>query len=220
MKKYLFCFLVGAISIVLSSCDNVAEKKQKEREKAIADSIQHREAFVRDSIAGAEARLLAAKNEEIIKNSKNLFDEEYDEFQDVVWVAPKVRPRNNNANGMYGIIGMRDGEPMCLFFRFQYANDDWLFVKKMIFNIDGENITISPEMKRDNNSKGIWEWCNTRVHLMGDVTESFIKKLANAEDVKVKFFGITYTDVRTVDKKYIKALKETYEYYKALGGTF
>ena len=50
--------------------------------------------------------------------------------------------------------------------------------------------------------------------------EKFIKKIANAKSVKVKLNGRQYYDTRTLKAEQIKSIKDTYEYYLALGGRF
>jgi hypothetical protein len=93
----------------------------------------------------------------------------------------------------------------------------------MIFNIDGENITISPKMERDHGSGDIWEWCDAQVLSSGysdDILESFIKKIAYAKTVKIRLNGSQYYDTRTMTAKQIETIKAAYEYYLALGGTF
>lgn len=226
MKKYLFCFFVGAISITLNSCNNKQKAAQQAREKAIADSVQQREAFVRDSTQrelelyiDSITKVEAAEKEETIKKYKKSFDEQYDEFQEITWVKPKNRPEFINQNAMYAYFCIKDEKPCNFRFRFQYFDDDWLFVKKMIFNIDGDNITITPSMKRDCNSSGIWEYCDVHIHLMGEITESFIERLVEAKTVKVRLYG-KYSDTRNITKRQLETLKNTYEYYKALGGKF
>ena len=50
-------------------------------------------------------------------------------------------------------------------FVFQYYSDDWLFIRNMIFNFDGENVRIIPDrMQTDCGDGGmIWEWCDEHV---------------------------------------------------------
>ena len=52
------------------------------------------------------------------------------------------------------------------------------------------------------------------------LTEDFIKKIANATSVKIKMVGNKYYKIRTLNFVQIKSIKNTYEYYLALGGRF
>ena len=91
----------------------------------------------------------------------------------------------------------------------------------MIFNIDGDNITIIPDMETDCGYGGmIWEWCDEYVGSIGNVSGEFIEKLANAESVKVRMNGNQYYDTRTLTSTQINSIKDAYEYYLALGGEF
>ena len=66
----------------------------------------------------------------------------------------------------------------------------------------------------------IWEWCDEAVVGGNSVDEKFIAKIANAKSVKVKMNGSQYYDTRVLTAEQIKSIKDTYEYYKALGGKF
>lgn len=178
------------------------------------DSIARVE-FVKDSIAKAE----------IIKKNQPLFIIKKDEFSNKSWVEPKTAPRYRNRNGVYAYFAMEDGRAYNFRFVYQYYADDWLFIRNMIFNIDDENITVVPNMETDCGDGGmIWEWCD--VHVSGgdsasvDINEYFIRKIANAKSVKVKMNGRQYYDTRTLTKAQLQSIKDTYDYYCALGGTF
>ena len=116
---------------------------------------------------------------------------------------------------------MTNGNPDIFRFVFQYYSDEWLFIRSMTFNIDGENYTIIPNMETDCGYGGmIWEWCDEYVGSIGNVSKEFIEKLANSESVKVKMNGRQYYDTRTMTKAQISSIKDAYEYYLALGGEF
>ena len=220
MKRVVaFVFtLIAAVSLV--SCGNNSasnsEKVKASREKFIRDSIARAE-FVKDSIATAQ------RNAEVIAKCANLFTVKTDEFSDKTWVKPKDAPKYRNRNGVYCYFATKNGVPIQSFrFVYQYYASDWLFIKSMIFNIDGENITIVPDMETDCGDGGkIWEWCDASVNLgSGGVNEEFIKKIANATSVKVKMNGRQYYDTRELTAAQIQSIKNTYEYYLALGGKF
>ena len=142
-------------------------------------------------------------------------------FQTSCGLPPKTAPKSVNRNGVYCYFVMYEGKPVTLRFRYQYYSDEWLFIESMIFNIDGENITIIPDMDTDCGDGGkIWEWCDEAVIGGNSVDEKFIAKIANAKSVKVKMNGSQYYDTRVLTAEQIKSIKDTYEYYKALGGKF
>lgn len=153
-----------------------------------------------------------------IKDLKQYFTEKKDEFSDVKWVEPKNRPKYTNQNGYCMYFSVNNGVASNPRFLIQYESDEWLFIKNMIFNIDGENITFTPQkMETDCGNGGrIWEWCD---EYAGNL-EPLIKKIAYAKSVKIKLVGKQYYDIKTMSPKQIQYFKYSYEYYKALGGTF
>jgi len=213
MKRY-FVFIITAL--LLYSCSGTT--KNAERIKFVRDSIARAE-FVRDSIARVEfvkdSIAKVEQNNAIIAKCKTKFTHKQDEFSDVVWVTPKSAPKYRNMNGVYCYFAMENDVATNLRFVFQYHSDEWLFIRNMIFNIDGENITIAPKMETDCGNGGrIWEWCDVSALLYPDV----VKKIANSKSVKVKMNGSQYYDTRTLTSAQIASIKETYEYYLALGG--
>lgn len=221
MKKIFI--LILAITVVACGLNN--SKSQKEAERAAAEAAALREQFVKDSIARVEFVKDSIAKAEIIKKNQPLFIIKKDEFSNKSWVEPKTAPRYRNRNGVYAYFAMEDGRAYNFRFVYQYYADDWLFIRNMIFNIDDENITVVPNMETDCGDGGmIWEWCD--VHVSGgdsasvDINEYFIRKIANAKSVKVKMNGRQYYDTRTLTKAQLQSIKDTYDYYCALGGTF
>ena len=215
MKKYIYILAATFACIMFNSYGNNS-KANDSSPKISAE----RQKFIADSLAKEQARLDAI-NLEAIEKYKPLFNEETDEFSDFVWVTPKTAPKFVNRNGVYCYFVMHGGKPVTLRFRYQYYADEWLFIESMIFNIDGENITIIPDMDTDCGDGGkIWEWCDEAVVGGNSVDEKFIAKIANAKSVKVKMNGSQYYDTRVLTAEQIKSIKDAYEYYKALGGKF
>ena len=218
MKKFIYIFVAVLACAMSNSCGN----NSKTNDSALKISAE-REKFIADSLAKEQAKK-DSLNLLIIQRCKPLFSESKDEFSDKTFVEPKNAPKYRNRNGVYCYFSVKDGEPRMLRFVFQYHSDDWLFIENMIFNIDGENITIIPDMKTDCGNGGkIWEWCDEAVvggNSEYSVNEKFIAKIANAKSVKVKMNGSQYYDTRTLTAEQIKSIRDTYEYYKALGGKF
>ena len=236
MNKYIRNLVaVLVVSLSFSSCGDSSKSAKLEREQYVKDSIERAESirdsiikrrqFVFDSIARVEDSIARVKNAEVIKTHKSLFTEKKDDFSNYAWVEPKDAPRYRNRNGIYCYFKLENGVASNFRFVYQYYADDWLFIKNMIFNFDGENnITIVPKMETDCGDGGmIWEWCDEFVSSLSNVNgidEEFIKSIANAKSVKVKMNGKQYYDTRTLTAKQIKSIKDTYEYYIALGGKF
>ncbi|MBQ2376665.1 MAG: hypothetical protein II298_08365 [Bacteroidales bacterium] len=162
-----------------------------------------------------------AKRDSIISKLENSFTKKYDEFEERYWIKPKTAPKYTDMNGCYCYFQIQHTIASNFRFVFQYFAADWLFIDRMIFNIDGENTTIIPDMNTDHANGNIWEWCDVSVDKYSSTNESFILKLANAKSVKVKLIGSnSYYKIKTLSEQQIKSIKETYNYYKALGGEF
>ena len=219
MKRFfniMFATIVAMVSFI--SCGN-SSASNANREEFVRDSIARAE-FVKDSIATAKL------NNEIIAKCSKFFNVKKDEFSDYTWVTPKNAPKYRNENGVYCYFATKDSIATPIFrFVYQYYADDWLFIRYMIFNIDGENITIMPDMKTDCGYGGtIWEWCDESVKYdnISGINVDFIKKIVDAKSVKVKMVGErSYKyEIRTLSSYQIKSIKNTYECYLALGGRF
>ena len=191
--------------------DSIAKAKQDSIK--VADSIAAIEKFRADSIAAAKQK---EKDEAIARLSKKFrFNE--DEFGDRTWVYHNTTPKYTNRNSIHLYFQKdKDGNASNLRFRVQYEAGDWLFIKNMIFNIDGENVQFIPDdMETDCGYGGrIWEWCDES----STYNQELIHKIVNAKSVKVKFNGRQYYDTKTMSAKELQAFKETFDYYKALGG--
>lgn len=216
MKNFITLIVAFVALTIFASCGNNSNREEVARIRA------EREKFVADSLAKEQAKL-DSLNALTIKRCQSLFTEKGDEFSEVVFVEPLAAPRYRNRNGIYCYFAKKDNKACSFRFVFQYYSDNWLFIKNMVFNIDGENIKIIPNrMETDCNSM-IWEWCDESVksgNTPYSINEEFISKIANAKSVKVKLNGRQYYDTRTLSAAQIKSIKDTYEYYKALGGKF
>ncbi len=215
-KSYLWAIVTVFLLFIVMKCADSSHKEVIEN---------HKKEIAQDSINLAKIKELKQKTKiqdslDVIKvkELKQYFTEKKDEFSNIKWVEPKTRPRYTNQNGYCMYFSVENGVANNPRFLIQYEADDWLFIQNMIFNIDGENITFTPEkMERDNGNGGrIWEWFDEYAINL----ESLIRKISYAKSVKIKMVGRQYYDVKTMSSKQIKYFKYSYEYYKALGGTF
>ncbi len=214
-------FILAFVALFISCQNQSSNKVNDERLKFVEDSI----ARENERIAQEEKHKQDSINKVIIAEKESLFKVNKDEFNEKSWVHHKSEPRYRNCNGVYCYFALKNNKAENLRFVFQYYSDDWLFIRNMIFNFDGDNIRIIPDrMQTDCGDGGmIWEWCDEHVYGGNEeyeVNEAFIKKFLSAEQVKVKLNGSQYSDTRTLTKAQIKAIKDTYEYYVALGGEF
>lgn len=214
MKKVLIYFFGFIVFMTLLSLvyptDN--DQKNQENENVVENSIKD-EQIIEDK---NEAPVI---NEEAIKKYKPFFIEEQDEFSECMYVLPKNKPKYRNSNGIYCYFAYNDKEVGNFRFVYQYYNDDWLFIQSMIFNIDGENFTINPDMERDCGNGHILEWFDEQID-HNVLYRILVGKIAYSKNVKIKLVGRQYSDVRTLTAAQIKSIRDTYEYYLALGGKF
>lgn len=120
----------------------------------------------------------------------------------------------NSRSCIYPYVG-RSGYSRWLRIKVQYTADSWLFVEKLIFSIDGENVVKEFnhfDWRRDNGSGGIWEW----VDLSDDLEmQDLLVKIANSKKTILRFEGRQYYKDITITAADKKAILETIEYYKA-----
>lgn len=196
--------------------------EDKNRQKEIEDSINTKikteeeerisliEKAKADSLTHIEDSLKAMKAIALMKN----FQVKKDEFSNNTWYEHKYSPRYRNSNGFYFYFGVNEDIGVgALRMVLQYYDDDWLFVKNIIFSIDGENYRFVPkDMKRDNSGGYIWEWFDEIIDPQSDLVQA----LANSNSVRIKLNGSDYYDIRTLSHKQIQGIKETYELYNLL----
>ena len=229
MKKIILSFVISFVSIIsFISCrpvhnqsakndsdSIVIDKVDKEYLEYLASLDQYNTPET-DSIIKAQRLKDSIRLDSINKLKKsyeNKFTFKKDEFSDKVWVEPKSCPKYRNRNGIYCYFAMENNKPTDNFrFVFQYYAEDWLFIRNIIFNIDGENFTIYPNMETDCGGGYIWEWFDENYSNNLDL----IKKIGNGKSVKMKLNGSQYYNIKTLTKQQIKDIKDMYDYYMML----
>lgn len=151
------------------------------------------------------------------KSLKGLFNEKKDEFEKSTWIIPKNKPPYQNQNGAYCYFSKEGNEVSNFRFVLQYAGDDWLFINNVKFNIDGSNFEYSPTDWNKDNETTVWEWSDQQVS-KSDL--ELIRAIANGKSVKYRLEGSQYSSDKVLSAKYIQSIKNTLDYYEALGGQF
>lgn len=150
---------------------------------------------------------------------KKYFSEKKDEFdtEGKVWIMPKSAPSYINRNAAYIYFQMNDGLPSNPRFKFSYCDDDWLFITKLSFLIDGKAYDFLPdEVERDNEDGMIWEWFDQQINYSN---HELFDALKTAKKVKIKVHGNKYFDIRTLTPNQLINIKRSLEYFEALGGS-
>lgn len=163
-----------------------------------------------------QERIEQEKLLELKHSLKNNFKEECDDFTNTCWILPKSRPRTKNRTYAYLYFEKNDSVATNLRFVVQYAAEDWLFIKYMIFNIDGTNYDFFPRKMRTDHYVTIWEWCDESA--IGH--DSLLLALSTAKEVKIRYVGTQYHSDKPLPSSQLKSIQETYLYYKACGGKF
>lgn len=193
-------------------------------DKAVLDSIENRIMSLGNTMDGilSEAKEIQEQAEVKIDSTKiekllPLFTVKKDEFdpQGKTWIIPKNAPKYVNQNGMFCYF-MKIGDDVSNFrFQIQYYADDWLFIRKYQFSIDGVAYEFIPNnVERDHDST-IWEWCDEE--MIGS-DAAIIKALSNAKEAKIKFVGRQYHKIKNISKKELQSIKNTVDLYIAMGG--
>ena len=173
----------------------IAQQKQKEAEKA-AEAVQK-------------------QKEELERLAKN-FKLQKDEFSDKTWIFPKDKPKYRNRNATYCYFMKQNNKVQNFRFVFQYVASDWLFIKDLIFNIDGKIYEYRRlDFNTDCGGEQIWEWCDLQLS-----DTDLIRALEKAKSIKIKMNGEKYYNVRMLKASTISSIQNTIKYYKALGGVF
>lgn len=170
-----------------------------------------------DGLMGSENEKDSVK----IKQLYQLFDIQKDEYstEGIQWVKPKSAPKYVNINSIHCYFSIKNNQAYNFRICIQYQSEDWLFIKTVKFSVDGIAYEYSPtEIKRDNAAGRIWEWSDEEVN--SKYTISIVEAISKASMAKIKLIGNKYYDERKITTKELTSIKNTFQYYKALGGVF
>jgi hypothetical protein len=99
----------------------------------------------------------------------------------------------NRRTDFFCYIVKRKSGDLSLRLNIQYVANDWLFVRYFVIQADDKTFTFKPasssDFERDNAGGKIWEWYDKPV---GDEEMNFLKAIANADKVVVRFVGDQY----------------------------
>ena len=220
MKHSLYLLITSiGCGIVLLSCQsrvkNSSFSNDTDTVKTIMESVDSTSVIEEQKKIAAEEAQLQERKAELDKLSKK-FNQKKDEFSNKTWIFPNNKPKYRNRNATYCYFMKQNNEVRNFRFVFQYVNSDWLFIKDLIFNIDGKVFEYRRlDFNTDCRGGQIWEWCDLQ---LSDI--DLIRALEKAKSIKIKMNGDKYYDTRTLNSATITSIQETIKYYKALGGRF
>ena len=210
----LFLLITIVVGVSESSKLTEEEKIHNEVTKNIEDEISdERKKEIQDSILSAieDNKLLIKENYDKALQSLKSFRKKEDEFEGVKFYSEKRTPYYANVNFIYPYIS-NSRNNYYLRLKLQYTSDNWLFINRAIFLIDGIKYEISGNFERDNNST-IWEWLDLSV---GDKERDILEMLANSKKAKVRYEGDKYYKDRTITSKEKSIIRKTLKVYDGL----
>jgi hypothetical protein len=155
-----------------------------------------------------------------IKKLEKYFRKRKDEFSktEKTWYEPKSAPTYVNKNALYCYFQTENGIPSNLRFRLQYYSDEWLFIEKVQFSIDGKAYEYMPsKTETDNGDGNIWEWFDESANASD---KNLLTAISNAKKAKMKLLGRQYFEIKPITQDQILNIKRTVELYNAMGGKF
>jgi hypothetical protein len=140
----------------------------------------------------------------------NNFRVESDEFKKTSFYSHPLTPKYNNIDWIFPYIG-KNGNNIYLRLKLQYEDDNWLFIKKVQFLIDGEVVDFaSGNFDRDNDGGRIWEWADMSV---GESTIKILEMISESSSAKVRYTGAQYYDDREITSREKRVIRQTLMVY-------
>lgn len=142
---------------------------------------------------------------------------EKDDFNGIAWYTDKSSTKYRNANDFYLYAGAKKGSNPTLRLVIQYYGEDWLFIEKYLFKVDGYTYEIDPrygDVKTDNDSK-VWEWFDTKPS-KGEI--ELVKKIIKSKKAVMRIEGSKYIKDVTISSAQKKAMERVLSVYAGLGG--
>lgn len=138
-----------------------------------------------------------------------------DEVTGVTFYTDKTSAKSINENALYAYIATKKGSDPVLRIKIQYFGSDWLFIQQYIFNIDGTDYNIIPQLgqvQRDNNTS-VWEWYDQPAN--GN-TQGILSAIAISKKTILRYQGKQYYKDRIIPKSEKQAITNVLNLYSDL----
>lgn len=202
-----FAILVGILAAIFDPEDS-NEKSSISKQDTTLDTLAiQKENQIADSIATVNKEKKLQAEADLKKFKKNT-----DEFEGSSFYRDPRTPNYTNVNFVYPYIGEKNNS-YWLRLKMQYAADDWLFINKAIFLVDGETFPVTGNWERDNSGGQIWEWIDMPVEESGI---PLLQLIANSKTTKLRYEGNQYRNDREITNKEKDIIKKTLEIYRGL----
>lgn len=162
----------------------------------------------------------SVKNPQEIKKTLSNFRKKLDKIEQVVWYSS--HPQSDTfSNRIEAYIGDKGG----LFFlrmKIMYRGDDWVFMDRVKFVIDGSPMEYQfgvSDVKRDNSVENgesvVYEWSDTFVKKEQYV---LLKKIASGKKVEMRYIGRQYKNDRKISQTEIQSISKILKAFEDIGG--
>lgn len=174
------------------------------------------------TLTAARSELTSIKKQAVKDKMNNAFSKltkEYDDVRGITWYKPSAIPEYANERSYVipyiGIQGSLD-DPLpnaSLYLQANYYGNDWVFYDKLYINADGERyVKECPSVDTDHDQDWVLEFYD---YIVNESDTTWIKSVANAKDVTIRFSGKYSYDLKLSDSD-IQAYKQVLEAYEAV----
>lgn len=138
----------------------------------------------------------------------------FDEVSNTTFYEPKYKPKYDNENGFYVYINQVPKKDFSLWLRVQYADNDWLFVKRMDIMADDFRTEYDcSDFSSSYNQRGVYEWLDTRVSAEEMI---FLSHIAKSKKAIVRLIGTNYKHDVFINENQKRALRDVIEVFNLL----
>lgn len=140
---------------------------------------------------------------------RNNMRETVDQIRDITFYQHLDSPEQVNSNSeVYVYLSKPKNGQSTMHLRLQYVANDWLFVRRFVFKVDGKTFTVEPDsrfdIERDNDGGDVWEWYDKPV---GTEELQLLESIANARSVVIRYEGDQYNKDREISNDEISRLR-------------
>lgn len=165
------------------------------------------------------------KTQELLPFFETITDK-YSESK-TTWYVPKEKGKSispdrywdSSSFDFYLYFGTFDNTFSPIHIVIDYTDNDWLFIKKLKFLIDGDVIEYRPQKMKTNTLYG-GKISEDSDETVTSSNRKLINKLLTADSVEVKLEGSKYYREKILSDVQISNIKRTIALYKAMGGFY
>ncbi|MBB6453693.1 tetratricopeptide (TPR) repeat protein [Salirhabdus euzebyi] len=172
-----------------------------------------------------------AQQEEQVKQKREALlsnmNQQYDSMDDITRISPKgIDPFTLNIpQGSFVFFPMiqiagqdLDSGIAAISVVTGFSQDDWVFMEKISFNVDGDRFSWELDYGERGSEVGwgsIYEWVIKNSLVDGNI-KGDLEKIANAESVEIRYDGDSSSRDETLSQTQIQQIKDTLELYEMI----